>query len=255
MADEALRQRIRATEAEIKAFSLSLDRFLSQNLNRMLKKLKGGDISDREAVRVLGQLETVLSDAGLQDLVDNIRDTYKKEFRAIERDFSRLGVEDPFSEADLRTVESLVTFDTSRVSERVSTYITDIRSTMMRSIIAGEAVSYSDLHETLGGRLVSNMETELNTSLQAFSRSITYSKAVDLGFDLFVYLGPDDSITRPFCEHVLDRKPPIYTSAEIAKMDNKQSLPVAQYGGGYNCRHQWRPISEEEAIKRGWKDD
>jgi hypothetical protein len=39
----------------------------------------------------------------------------------------------------------------------------------------------------------------------------------------------------------------IYTEAQIAKMDNGTDLPVAVYCGGYNCRHHWRPVSDELA--------
>jgi hypothetical protein len=86
-------------------------------------------------------------------------------------------------------------------------------------------------------------EQRLRDSTIQFSRSINARKADDLGYEYFKYFGPQDAITRPFCEELLEDGP-VYTRQEIAEMDNGQtgagSVMVA--GGGYNCRHHWRPV-------------
>jgi hypothetical protein len=50
----------------------------------------------------------------------------------------------------------------------------------------------------------------------------------------YIYVGPNDDRTRPFCrEHIGQIK----TEAEWNALDNGQINPVFLYCGGYNCRH------------------
>lgn len=55
----------------------------------------------------------------------------------------------------------------------------------------------------------------------------------------YVYEGPDDKLTRPFC-HKLKQAKKVYTREDIARLDNGQLPDVWTTCGGYNCRHQWR---------------
>lgn len=252
MADLTLKARLKASEAQIAKFVSGLDRFVKEQLDGILAKAIGGDVTAREASRLLGKVFSELEKAGLSKEIEKAKKIYESELENIADDFKALGVKRPFSDADQATVGAMITTDLSKISPRLETYTAEIRSRMMRSIIGGETVNFNDLHAEVGGRVASQLETELNTNLQAFSRTATAAKADELGFNLFVYLGPDDSITRPFCEKVLGKNPPIYTREEIDAMHNGQIDPVMTYGGGYNCRHHWRPISEEDAKKRGY---
>jgi hypothetical protein len=94
------------------------------------------------------------------------------------------------------------------------------------------------------GRALANIETEVNTTLMAYQRVLHIEKAKKSGVDKFLYVGPDDDITRPFCQEHVDQ---IFSRDEIDAMDNEQDLPVSIYCGGYNCRHHWRPVSDELA--------
>jgi hypothetical protein len=69
---------------------------------------------------------------------------------------------------------------------------------------------------------------------------------------VFVFLGPLDSITRPFCRDIHTKATgQAYSSAALAAMDNGQIGPVSAYAGGYNCRHRWVAITRAEAVRRG----
>lgn len=123
----------------------------------------------------------------------------------------------------------------------------------MRQVLTGQEVDYKKLRNEIGSKATSQIKTELNTAVMSFNQTVTVSKALELGFDLFVYIGADDKVTRPFCKKLLDKNPPIYSKSEIEAMNNGQDLSVFVYRGGYNCRHQWRPISAEDAAARGYK--
>jgi hypothetical protein len=66
----------------------------------------------------------------------------------------------------------------------------------------------------------------------------------------YLYDGPDDKITRPFCAEHLGN---VYTLAALDRLDNGQIGPVSQFAGGYNCRHRLSPIPLEQAKEEGYR--
>jgi len=83
--------------------------------------------------------------------------------------------------------------------------------------------------------------TEVKTQISSFGRSITAFVAEDAGLDHYLYTGPKDGITRPFCRELIGL---VVTKEQMRKLDNGQGLGVLVYCGGYNCRHSWSPVSE-----------
>lgn len=85
------------------------------------------------------------------------------------------------------------------------------------------------------------------------SRSVHARMAEDAGIRWYIYRGPLDSITRPFCRERLGH---VYSRAEIEAMSNGQtgagSVMVAC--GGYNCRHHWRPVVRDRYTDAQWSD-
>ncbi len=263
MADDnkLVKAQIRATDAEIKAFVTRLDGFLAKHLRKILKGLEAGDVSDTEAASLLGSLESELISAGLEKEISKLRATYASELKSIKEAFADEGAKKAaLTDADRTTVETLITFDTDKIAGKLSQYTDDLKGSFMRSVMVGEPIDVSEAYDALSPRIQSQLEAETNTLISTFSRTVTATKAQDLGFELMVYVGPDDKITREFCGDCLqgkleglERDVPIYTIEEINSMDNGTAIPVLQGGGGYNCRHRWRPISEERARERGWK--
>lgn len=244
-------ERLRASDAQIDLFISKLERLLDKSIGGVVAGIKSGKTKAIEVAALLGSLEQTLEKAGLSEEIKGIRGIYADELRFIREELGT--VENPFTSTDKTLVESLITFDTSKVETQVSLYTGGLKSSIMRSVIVGEEPNFSKLSDTLGSKTVANIATELRTGLMGFSRTVTVKKSLELGFNLFEYLGPDDKITREFCSKILDRSPPIYTIEEIKQLDNEQGLDVFTYGGGYNCRHQWSPISADEARKLGYK--
>jgi hypothetical protein len=105
-------------------------------------------------------------------------------------------------------------------------------------------LKFSDLASTLAdqfGKTKAQAVTIANTSVTSFYRTIANQsyKKVEQGLKpgavVYQYVGPDDSLTRPFCDAMIGRDP--MTRAEIDELDNGQGLPVWSGGGGWNCRH------------------
>jgi hypothetical protein len=250
---KSVRRQVELTDAQIEAFVARLDKFLAGNLRKILDDLREGKTQRAiEAAKVLGSLRSSLDELGLQDQLRKIDKIYGTQLRSIDEYFSNI-TSSPhiLSDADRTVAAQLIKFDASKVANKVYALTDDLSATIMRQVVTGQKPDVDSLVDDLGERTVAQITTELNTATSAFSRSVTQAKAKELGFDLFIYLGPDDSITRPFCRKRVNK---IFTKAQIAGWDNETDLPADIYGGGYNCRHDIRPISEERAeelIKSG----
>lgn len=251
-ANDQLRAQLKATDAQIEAFVKSLDKFMAQSLRGVLAKLAGGKVAGIEAAGLLGQLRSVLDEAGLNQVLGGLDDIYGEKLRHIQEVFKAVGEKEIFAGTDIKAIDALIQFDTDKVANHIETYLGDAKSQIMRQVITGGTFDPGELTDNLGARLTANVTSELNTLVSGFQRTVTVGAAKESGFELFEYLGPDDGVTREFCQELLDKTPPIYTVEEIEAMDNGQDLDVMTYGGGYNCRHQWRPISEQDAKEEGY---
>ena len=72
-------------------------------------------------------------------------------------------------------------------------------------------------------------------------RTFTKDRADEAGVDTWTYVGPLDSKTRQTCRRWLGRA---FTTEEIEQLNNGQTANVMIDGGGWNCRHDWNPISK-----------
>ena len=109
----------------------------------------------------------------------------------------------------------------------------------MRGLITGDYAwgSRRGLYEWHAG-------TYARTLHRRFSRSINAAMASENGYNKFLYVGPVDAKVRRSCQAWLYE---IFTREEIDGLDNGQTGDVMTDGGGYNCRHNWRALSDEMA--------
>lgn len=259
MADEItkikarVKRHLSATDAQIEAFTLRLEKFLDLNLEEIVGKIQTGDTSGADAARILGSMFTELERAGLEREVGKLKAIFAEELRFIRDEFIERDIDEPISaDTDREAVDLLINNSLDKVSTKIQQYGLNVQSTVMQAVVTGQKPDYKAIKEKFGNVAASQVRTEVETSIATFNRTITVNKALDLGFKLFIYIGPEDNVTRDFCQRLLDKDPPIYTIDQINDMDNGQGLPAFSAGGGYNCRHQWRPISEKTAKARGW---
>lgn len=82
--------------------------------------------------------------------------------------------------------------------------------------------------------------TEVKTKISQYGRGITAAAAEAADMDLYLYTGPRDGITRPFCLQLIDL---VVSKSQMRRLNNGQGLAVITSGGGYNCRHSWSPVT------------
>jgi len=89
--------------------------------------------------------------------------------------------------------------------------------------------------------------TLYDTAVSTYTRQVEQLHATGEASELFVYVGPADSVMREFCRKHIGR---VYPRESIDEMDNGQLPNVLLTGGGYNCRHTWKRVSvlDDELI-------
>lgn len=243
-----IRQQIRAREAEIALFLERIKNIIQGATRQLVANIE--TVEGIEAYNQIANFETVLAEAGLGSELQKLRGVYAEELKSIQATFAAANFDTTqfFSGVDRVAVETLIKTDFDKISSVISRYGSDVKSQVARSVIAGQAIDLDAVGEKVTPRIMRQISTEVNTGMAAFNRVVTVTKAKDIAGanPSFIYLGQDDNVTRDFCRDVLRRRsPPIYTLSEINNMSNGQLDPVIAYGGGYNCRHEWRPISDD----------
>jgi len=248
--NEVARQ-VRATDARVESFAFELQTWIRVALAEILADIEG---QEDNALANLGALMQSLEAKGLGAEINKIGAIYGQELRQALKQAQIDGLlVDDLVKIDAQTAEAFIRFKVEEVQATIYKEVGSLRPILLQSIILDQPFEISQLSETISARAASNVKTEMNTGLMMLNRTVTLVQAEETGVTEFLYVGPNDAKTRPFCENLLDsRSPPIYTKAEIEGMSNGQGLTVSQAAGGYNCRHHWRPVSEKvkERLKR-----
>jgi hypothetical protein len=92
--------------------------------------------------------------------------------------------------------------------------------------------------------------TEARTQLAEADRFVheTVRKSIDPDGDKFLigYIGPDDRITRPFCNVLVNKA---FKISDFNQLRNGQTATHPRIsGGGYNCRHDVRPVLDDDKV-------
>jgi len=184
-----------------------------------------------------------LLDAGLGDLVLDITEAERDTLANVEQ--LLLASSDGFDVNALEGIGQALADDT--ISGIIDDVIVPDVQRVVRDALAGAQFT-ADPSETIGsldaalrsaeGRQI----TEARTRITSFGRELTAVAAESAGIDHYLYTGPLDGITRPFCRQLAGK---VFTKSQVQDLRNYQIEPPLVRGGGYNCRHTWAPVSEE----------
>lgn len=222
----------------------ALRRFVERYVRRSVRDIPT-EATVREAARALADLDEALSSTAAAERLGGIREVLAGRFLIAAGEFTdTTGLKAPLGGFARRSLEALADDRLDMASRTIRNYLGDVRSAVLDSVVLGKRPDPDAIIDNLGDAAFRHVKTELNTAGMAFQRLTHIKKAEKAGITKFLYVGPDDERTRPFCAEHVDR---VYSLEEIRAMDNGQGLPVEVYGGGYNCRHHWRPISDELA--------
>jgi len=98
-----------------------------------------------------------------------------------------------------------------------------------------------------GNNMSRYAELWANDGVMNFNQAVTLKKAADMGIKRFLYAGGIIKTTRDFCRVRSGR---IYTKREINSWNTMtwsgKRGPAFIYRGGWNCRHWWVPIENDQ---------
>jgi hypothetical protein len=164
-----------------------------------------------------------------------IREAAEKAMRAVQPSFGFDSISSQLDSIQATTAQSvfddviLPSFKTS-ISQSLRDLLADVPTNIVMSNLEAR------LKRSEGTQL-----TEVKTQISQYGRSITAVAAEAAGLDHYLYTGPKDGITRPFCRALIDL---VVNSRQMSRLNNGQGLSVKTSGGGYNCRHSWSPVTE-----------
>lgn len=127
-----------------------------------------------------------------------------------------------------------------------------VTDSMTRSVIMGQ--SSQEIERSLR-KMVDQPKARIKAWVRdanmQYARGVQLAYAEETGEEYFVYRGPVDDVTRPFCKRLEGK---VLHRSEIDALDNGQTGQgtVLIAGGGYNCRHHWRPVRKEFFGDERW---
>lgn len=127
-----------------------------------------------------------------------------------------------------------------------------LTDSMTRSVIMGQ--SSQEIERSLR-KMVDQPKARIKAWVRdanmQYARGVQLAYAEETGEEYFEYMGPVDDVTRPFCKRLEGR---ILHRSEIDALDNGQTGQGTALiaGGGYNCRHHWRPVRKGFFGEERW---
>lgn len=237
-------------------------------LDRIVPEIIFGPEATREHARqalnaaALGEL---LKQAGIDEVRSGIDHWREQLVDLVLRSRDPQGVLDIAGAPDARSVSTTAIRATIEIATDQRLFEANFIAPMQRVMLdqlarsmAGETLDEAAerIRDAVGGE-IRDAATQAKQDMAEFDRAVVTFTAAESGVERFMYLGPVDGLLRPFCSHLVNK---VFSIQQIARLDNRQTTTSPLYsGGGFNCRHQWSPVSdaliEEERLPIGDDDD
>ena len=208
--------------------------------------LKDGALFDLEwALNSRTELRQIITEEYLSEVDSMIRDYNKVADDAV----TMLGTYGDLVELDRDVISQLQLMSFQGLEDLGVEYLDVLAKQVYESTLTGTtfAASVATVKATVSDGMGRYVKQQVHDSLTQFDRTINAKVALDSGAEKFTYRGPDDEVTRDFCERHVDK---IYTIDEIKEIwqgewTGKSSSNAFATAGGYNCRHRFRPVFED----------
>ena len=209
--------------------------------------LKDGQLFDLEwALKARTELRQAISEEYLTQVDSVIRDYGKVADDAVEM----LGEYSDVIGIDKSVVNQLQQMTFQGMEDLGVEYLDVLAKQVYESALTGAsfAQSVSAVQAIVGTEMARYVKQQIHDSLTQFDRVINAKVALDSGAEKFIYRGPDDEVTRDFCEKHVNK---VYTIKEMKEIwqgqwTGKSGSNPFENAGGYNCRHRWRPVKFKE---------
>lgn len=191
--------------------------------------------------------DQALNEAGyFQQVNDFIDNDFDELFGLIKGGIETAGFAVEYTAEDLDRIMALKDLQLDRFNTLTSSSGKEISQKLYKYALSD--MSLDDMQRQIredfkGTALAKYSKTIARTSIKDFQESMIDMKAKELDA-VWIYVGVSDSKTRDFCNCVLGKKH-YYDKSDKSKL---QADPKR----AYNCRHRFRPVSEEFAKTSGY---
>ena len=231
--------------ADLDFYQKDIEKIQKKLLNKIDKVLGGLVVlDDKQLATAFKQIDFVdeLNKLGFPALLEKVRTTYNKQ--AVKNfDVLTAAQRTRQTVTAVQAIEVLAILDLTTISAGVTRYANELKTAMFRGLLTGQSSKsiMEGITSTYGvGKGLSSKQQVmlLQDSFARFNRTTTGKLFADVPEQKFLYVGPDDNVTRPECSETIAIQGEGMTMAEI-----ESQAPVAfGDGGGFNCRHEWIPV-------------
>ena len=216
---------------EIQALERSFEKDLAKLTTRMAK------MTDTELISSVSQLNFFqeLVDKGYGGALNTFDSEYEKMLATAIAEAKKRGIP-PLAGASVEGLEVLRDIDYKRLLGRAEMYADELQMKLFRGVYAGmppNAIATSLTSTSLASHQLNVIAYDGLKTFDDMARYKTFQ-----GQDVrWIYMGPNDSVTRPECQSTLGNSKNItgYTESEASSSDTPFGIR-----GGFNCRHSWR---------------
>lgn len=215
--------------SEVQALERSFEKDIAKLTTRMAR------MSETELISSVSQLNFFqeLIDKGYGSALNKFDTQYEKMLAAAIKEANKRGIP-PLAGASVEGLETLRDIDYKRLLGRAEMYSNELQMKLFRGVYANmspKAIAASLEGTTLASHQLNVVAYDGLKTFDDMSRYKTFQ-----GQDVrWIYVGPQDSVTRPECQSTKDREPKKgYTESEASSSDTPFGIR-----GGFNCRHSW----------------
>ena len=243
VAAELTTARVKQLEAEVKAES-AFEKAIKTANNNLLETIKAA-VTTAQTKVILGYTDDELLQFTLEngygiavdefiDQADLIRDTVKETLAVTTAGFDLSSIDNQID--TLQAITAKAVFD----EIVIPTIKANIRGGLRElAFDVPKKTMISNLQDRMN-QSTGRQLTQIKTQISQYGRSINSVAAKAAGLEHYLYTGPVDGVTRPFCKSLVNL---VVTNTQMNRLNNGQGLAVITSGGGYNCRHSWSPVS------------
>lgn len=233
-------------EEQMQRLRRDLERQLARTAARLERAIESGEVSrDVETARRIG---------------DEIADLLQRNFGVVSERFERAsarvaeatlgdlgdeGIPETFtaqSAASLRAQVDGTLDDIATIGEEAAA---ELRTFIVDAVRSGVEPDLDALTAKLDGAAARAL-TLMDTGIASFDREVMTQQATEAGVVWFLYDGPSDDLTRPYCAERVGKR---FTLESLDRVPNDTGPnPPSRYCGGWNCRHRLTPLLLEQEI-------
>lgn len=226
---------------------------------RMLLSGMGGandPMQLQDSLVAIQQMNAILTEAGLGEIIANYQANFKTTYEDAQEYFSIIGVGSSQTAVPPAVLNSLVSVYSNDLSLNIQNrLVPPLKQALLQgaagNVTFGEVVSR--VAAVMQDLPINNVETLVRDSYVRFNRQVSEEVAKDAGLEIAWVEGPDDDVTRPVCQEVINFSghgvPGMFYRDELEELFPGYSIE----GGGWNCRHKVSYITLEFAISLGFE--